>query len=107
MAPANTCGGGQTVVGHVRRHPHIGNHHIGHTALVNALVDGRFQLGCRRGMGGDLVALAFKQAKDRKSTRLNSSHVSISYAVFCLKKKRRGSVYSGLRREVRVEYGNA
>src|SRR5699024_11499117 len=25
---------------------------------------------------------------DRKSTRLNSSHVSISYAVFCLKKKR-------------------
>src|SRR5699024_11942107 len=28
-------------------------------------------------------------AQDRKSTRLNSSHVSISYAVFCLKKKRK------------------
>src|SRR5437868_11735470 len=28
-------------------------------------------------------------AKDRKSTRLNSSHVSISYAVFCLKKKKK------------------
>src|SRR5207249_7894759 len=28
------------------------------------------------------------KAQDRKSTRLNSSHVSISYAVFCLKKKR-------------------
>src|SRR5690606_12747736 len=28
-------------------------------------------------------------AKDRKSTRLNSSHVKISYAVFCLKKKNR------------------
>src|SRR5436309_10146498 len=27
------------------------------------------------------------QEKDRKSTRLNSSHVKISYAVFCLKKK--------------------
>src|SRR5699024_11617374 len=27
---------------------------------------------------------------DRKSTRLNSSHVSISYAVFCLKKKKLG-----------------
>src|SRR5690606_39451555 len=27
--------------------------------------------------------------QDRKSTRLNSSHVKISYAVFCLKKKRR------------------
>src|SRR5699024_11287349 len=28
-----------------------------------------------------------KRTEDRKSTRLNSSHVSISYAVFCLKKK--------------------
>src|SRR5207249_10058314 len=32
--------------------------------------------------------LADEPARDRKSTRLNSSHVSISYAVFCLKKKR-------------------
>src|SRR5699024_11348157 len=30
--------------------------------------------------------------KDRKSTRLNSSHVSISYAVFCLKKKKNAIV---------------
>src|SRR5699024_11399868 len=29
------------------------------------------------------------KGQDRKSTRLNSSHVSISYAVFCLKKKKR------------------
>src|SRR5437868_12527196 len=29
----------------------------------------------------------FAGDRDRKSTRLNSSHVSISYAVFCLKKK--------------------
>src|SRR5690554_7740430 len=29
----------------------------------------------------------FKPGEDRKSTRLNSSHVRISYAVFCLKKK--------------------
>src|SRR5437667_3460341 len=28
-------------------------------------------------------------ARDRKSTRLNSSHITISYAVFCLKKKNR------------------
>src|SRR3712207_7883740 len=28
-------------------------------------------------------------SKDRKSTRLNSSHANISYAVFCLKKKKR------------------
>src|SRR5438874_9118577 len=31
---------------------------------------------------------AFRLALDRKSTRLNSSHVESSYAVFCLKKKR-------------------
>src|SRR5699024_11977822 len=33
------------------------------------------------------VDLSEHQSLDRKSTRLNSSHVSISYAVFCLKKK--------------------
>src|SRR5690348_17910667 len=32
--------------------------------------------------------LGLPQGRDRKSTRLNSSHPSISYAVFCLKKKR-------------------
>src|SRR5690242_21403001 len=31
----------------------------------------------------------FSLWKDRKSTRLNSSHMSISYAVFCLKKKKK------------------
>src|SRR5690349_23957442 len=30
-----------------------------------------------------------RRGKDRKSTRLNSSHVEISYAVFCLKKKKK------------------
>src|SRR5690625_6794444 len=34
-----------------------------------------------------VVLLALALAGDRKSTRLNSSHVAISYAVFCLKKK--------------------
>src|SRR3712207_8742147 len=32
-----------------------------------------------------------EDGRDRKSTRLNSSHANISYAVFCLKKKRRDS----------------
>src|SRR5690625_1047603 len=37
----------------------------------------------------DLVATAEgSEVGDRKSTRLNSSHVAISYAVFCLKKKK-------------------
>src|SRR5439155_11975765 len=34
-----------------------------------------------------VVPLDSKADQDRKSTRLNSSHVAISYAVFCLKKK--------------------
>src|SRR5256885_12477291 len=34
-------------------------------------------------------------ARDRKSTRLNSSHLVISYAVFCLKKKKRANERSG------------
>src|SRR5258707_9921783 len=34
------------------------------------------------------------RARDRKSTRLNSSHANISYAVFCLKKKRKWKLYS-------------
>src|SRR5690606_41596924 len=37
------------------------------------------------GRGGlDLYRVAFDGQRDRKSTRLNSSHVKISYAVFCL-----------------------
>src|SRR5690606_39277039 len=36
-------------------------------------------------------------ALDRKSTRLNSSHVKISYAVFCLKKKRGSTALRGCR----------
>src|SRR5690606_41161963 len=44
--------------------------------------------------GGCGIPLCLKRAvahaeEDRKSTRLNSSHVKISYAVFCLKKKTR------------------
>src|SRR5438067_10471506 len=37
---------------------------------------------------GDARLAGEAEAGDRKSTRLNSSHVSISYAVFCLKKKK-------------------
>src|SRR5690606_39486997 len=37
--------------------------------------------------GSSSQADFFQKGRDRKSTRLNSSHVKISYAVFCLKKK--------------------
>src|SRR2546430_5915840 len=39
-----------------------------------------------------------EQVGDRKSTRLNSSHSQISYAVFCLKKKKQRSAWSSYRR---------
>src|SRR2546430_11489518 len=38
--------------------------------------------------GGSIVSLGYLHCGDRKSTRLNSSHSQISYAVFCLKKKK-------------------
>src|SRR6266516_5591853 len=50
-------------------------------------------LARRRGAGGDPPpdgsARARARRGDRKSTRLNSSHRTISYAVFCLKKKKK------------------
>src|SRR5437667_6797137 len=36
-----------------------------------------------------LIGTSRKERLDRKSTRLNSSHITISYAVFCLKKKKK------------------
>src|SRR5207249_12067227 len=41
---------------------------------------------------GEDVRVTVIATGDRKSTRLNSSHVSISYAVFCLKKKTRTAI---------------
>src|SRR2546427_8219415 len=51
----------------------------------------RALLGGRRVQGGGARA---RRAPDRKSTRLNSSHSQISYAVFCLKKKTRYELLS-------------
>src|SRR3712207_8698745 len=47
-------------------------------------------------LNGLFVAAEFAFVKiraDRKSTRLNSSHANISYAVFCLKKKKLNNIY--------------
>src|SRR5438874_8350035 len=49
---------------------------------------------------GPWLAVLRDEGVDRKSTRLNSSHVEISYAVFCLKKKKnvsRTSIGKGVR----------
>src|SRR5687768_18368695 len=44
--------------------------------------------------GHDVAACAMEHTEDRKSTRLNSSHGYISYAVFCLKKKKKNRIMS-------------
>src|SRR2546422_7805364 len=49
----------------------------------------------RRGMGAQQHVPA-QVERDRKSTRLNSSHGYISYAVFCLKKKKKHSQTEGI-----------
>src|SRR5690349_24216925 len=54
-----------------------------------------FELSCQTRNRGGLLPRFLAQSViessklDRKSTRLNSSHVEISYAVFCLKKKKK------------------
>src|SRR5690606_42135550 len=53
------------------------------------IADACFLLQLAQGGGVKVFLQAYKAAgQDRKSTRLNSSHVKISYAVFCLKKKK-------------------
>src|SRR6266516_534202 len=90
-------------------------------ALVGQVVGGAGIGGRRLLVAGEHFGLDAKQAAhpveelltvggvpgDRKSTRLNSSHRTISYAVFCLKKKK---VYSGLgflqtRKNLTIEMG--
>src|SRR5437867_13317784 len=62
-------------------------------AVAEAILQGRAEraiLLCGSGAGACVAANKFpgiRAATDRKSTRLNSSHRTISYAVFCLKKK--------------------
>src|SRR5699024_12842958 len=74
-----------------RRSSDLGVDARGGSALaVQAVVEGRDHLVLALDPGVDVLQgpSARTRWSDRKSTRLNSSHVSISYAVFCLKKKK-------------------
>src|SRR6266480_7140279 len=62
-----------------------------HDALPIYRPPRRAPRGCGRGRRAVLAAELAR--RDRKSTRLNSSHMSISYAVFCLKKKKKNHQY--------------
>src|SRR3712207_8995245 len=71
-----------------------------YTTLFRSRLDPRAARGPQRAATADLARAGAPQrhadrldgvppAQDRKSTRLNSSHANISYAVFCLKKKKK------------------
>src|SRR2546428_6771577 len=60
------------------------SHAASHFDLVDALGAERHRPPCHAAAGHDP-----DERLDRKSTRLNSSHDQISYAVFCLKKKKK------------------
>src|SRR5690625_6827613 len=60
--------------------------------LAYELPDGSVQAGQLQGGHGMMMPRGEMPRQDRKSTRLNSSHVAISYAVFCLKKKKKQTV---------------
>src|SRR2546430_4862541 len=49
---------------------------------------------CREARGVNFIESLIQDLRDRKSTRLNSSHSQISYAVFCLKKKNNNTIPS-------------
>src|SRR5439155_25345362 len=59
-----------------------------HDALPISLGATENLCGCASFLSPMRGFVRFVQMTDRKSTRLNSSHVAISYAVFCLKKKK-------------------
>src|SRR5437773_10715645 len=56
--------------------------------VLSAPAEGRVVLTQQDGPGWRLFVDGVERP-DRKSTRLNSSHITISYAVFCLKKKKK------------------
>src|SRR5699024_12292873 len=84
-----------SLLGHVQCHvqgegalAHAGaggqEHQVRAVQAVDLLVHG----GKAAGQARQALLPGGQGVEDRKSTRLNSSHVSISYAVFCLKKKK-------------------
>src|SRR2546426_8398002 len=83
--PISDCSGGQTEVGMVLRSGGRRLYICARRQRIFVTLWGKIF----RRIRGEISSLEL----DRKSTRLNSSHLVISYAVFCLKKKKSSSVY--------------
>src|SRR5438309_8975718 len=70
----------------------LGNEYLAaENRILRAQIKGRLLLSDAE--KATLAKIAHRLRRDRKSTRLNSSHSSISYAVFCLKKKKKKQKY--------------
>src|SRR5687768_18191467 len=63
-------------------------------AVGGRKTDGTIRLAEASGGSRDVAPAVHRAQRDRKSTRLNSSHGYISYAVFCLKKKNKSNLNS-------------
>src|SRR5690349_22267356 len=64
-----------------------------YTTLFRSAAPNRYVYGATKAAVAALTrSVAADFVADRKSTRLNSSHVEISYAVFCLKKKKKKNI---------------
>src|SRR5207253_7729072 len=71
--------------------PTVSNEHTGASNVITDTISGQLTSTLSQRFVNEFRGAYVRdnepgQAKDRKSTRLNSSHVAISYAVFCLKK---------------------
>src|SRR3712207_7406993 len=64
--------------------------------VAKGFLEGRIQMLEGKGRENNVQLKGHGNLVDRKSTRLNSSHANISYAVFCLKKKKTNLPYCHL-----------
>src|SRR3712207_8424553 len=71
-----------------RRLRELGDQSLEAAALLELLVEAQIDGAGAPDLAGRTRRIAELGVRDRKSTRLNSSHANISYAVFCLKKKK-------------------
>src|SRR6266508_5877320 len=119
-----------TMVGPQLKHP-LGTDDLGRDTLARVLYGGRISLavgvvamliaivsgtlvgsiaGFFGGVADNLLMritdIFLTLPQDRKSTRLNSSHVAISYAVFCLKKKKKKITQPSLKKKIKKNLFN-
>src|SRR2546429_6189176 len=80
---------GLILVGDIDQLPSVGPGTALHDLIESGVVPTvRLTEVFRQAANSDIITSAHRIRRDRKSTRLNSSHGYISYAVFCLKKKK-------------------